>query len=182
MKLRISKTQLVVLFSLWGVLSFANDCDELMDGPSVSAPQETLLDVRPQPPDGVEIIEQTEAFTIYKVRDGVFRILFDTRKAETAFVTDNFGESHQTSAMINPDTGRVFVNEGRHRAVEASQGYVVDERLNGTTHLYWLDYSLGKSLEIEGYEVRPLTSVNIVWGAGSYEHYDPDKRVLFGYR
>ncbi len=91
-----------------------------------------------------DVLESGEGFVIYKSKverpGSKTRILFDSRFAETAIINLFPNNSPTKTASINSDTGRIFIHEGRHRALTASRGHRIPRKLGGGPARFLLNY------------------------------------------
>lgn len=157
-------------------LGFSNECRNVNFDVTKKYVKEELL------PKGAIIISEREHFIIYKIykrrkRRNERRILFDSRFAQTSYVSPDLRSSPYANATFDLKSGKIFVNEGRHRAVAASQGFKIPKKLGGTKVPYWLDYSYSNTRSKGRHEVIGLTQIPIRWTTEGGHYFNIDKVV-----
>ncbi|MEZ4871957.1 MAG: hypothetical protein R2827_06885 [Bdellovibrionales bacterium] len=156
----------LVLFS---IENYAYTCSDLFEvSPKRWSPLERS-DLRPLLPIGSELIREEKTYIIYRsAEDGQLWMLFDTRSAETDFVSAHVRNTSMKKVKLNATSNRPFVVEGRHRAVEASNGFKIAEELGGTARPYWLNYPFVNKPFRPALNHRNLTEFQIKWEAGGF--------------
>lgn len=157
----------IILTAVYPNSAWANTTSLCIKFYSFSSPSHPPL------PDGAIVLKRDAYFVIYQLGANK-RILFDTRQAEIGYVDPKLHNNEQTQAMIDPNVNKVVIIQGRHRAVSASNGFIVHQRLGGTSQKYWLDYTYEYN-EVYLHNVdplakrRPLVEVAITWNVMYFE-------------
>jgi RHS repeat-associated protein len=105
--------------------------DDDKDAPEDGANQESTGKNLGALPAGATVVRQGDDHVVYELPDGTQRIRFDAENAVTLKeATPDRNNTTDSLAGFNED-GDVYVLEGRHRAIGASQGDVVDPSNGG---------------------------------------------------